>query len=68
MTAGLGSVTATVIVFLVMAVRRNRHARQLIEQGDLDPAGARESRLQIRVFSAVLVIALAATLASIFVD
>ena len=67
MTAGLGSVTATVIVFLVMA-RRNRHARQLIEQRYLDPAGARESRLQIRVLSAVLVIALVATVASIFVD
>lgn len=68
MTAGLGSVTAAVIVFLVRAVRRNRHARQLIEQGDLDPAGARESRLQIGVLSAVLVIALAATLASVLID
>jgi len=68
MTAGFGSVTATVVVFLVVAVRRNRHAQQLIEQGDLDPAGARESHLQIRVFSVVLVIALTATIASIFVD
>lgn len=68
MTAGLGSVTAAVIVFLVTAVRRNGHARQLIEQGDLDPAGARESLLHIRVVSAVLVIALATTLASVLDD
>lgn len=65
MAAGLGSVTATVVVFLVVAVRRHRHAQQCIEQGDLDPAGARESRLRIRVFSVVLVIALTATVASI---
>lgn len=58
---------ATTIVFLVMAVRRNRHAQQLIEQGDLDPAGARESRLQIRVFTVVLVVAALATVASVFV-
>jgi hypothetical protein len=67
MTAGLGAATATIIVFLVMAVRRNRHTRQLIDQGDLDPAAARESRLQIRVFSVALALAIIATVASALV-
>lgn len=68
MTAGLGAATATIIVFLVMAVRRSRHTQQLIDQGELDAAAARESRLQIRVFSVALILAIIATVASILIS
>lgn len=68
MTAGLGAATATIIVFLVIAVRRSRHTQQLIAQGELDAAAARESRLQIRVFSVALVLAIIATVASVLIS
>jgi hypothetical protein len=68
MTAGLGAATATIIVFLVMAVRRSRHTQQLIDQGELDAAAARESRLQIWLFSVALVFAITATVASVLIS